>query len=788
MDNYGIGQSVSRFEDPRLLRGKGRFVDDENLPGQAHAFLLRSPYAHAIVRSMDCTAARAAPGVVGVYTGEDLARDGMGTMKVTLPRKRPDGSPIFARPHLGLSTGQVKYVGDPVALIVAETLLQARDAAELVEIDYDPLPSVTDTAQTVAPDAPRVWDECPDNISNVFQAGNAADTDAAFAKAARVVKRRYTISRVYAHYMQPRGVLAVYDEGDERYTIWADVQYPHRVRNALAENIFKIPEHRIRVIANDIGGGFGTKGWQYPEHRLIPWAARKLGRPVKWTCERSEAILADEHARDNISDAELALDGEGRILGLRVRTLANVGAYISSDRNLLATFVNVHTLSSVYAIPAAHVEVTCAMSNSNATAPYRGAGRPESIYVIERLLDDAAREIGMDRAELRRRNIIPPSAMPYRNPFGAVYDCGEFGRGMEQALEASGYASFEERRAEARQRGMLRGIGIANAIERAASPNQHEFAEIRFTPSGSALVLMGTKNQGQGHETMYKQIVYERLGLAPSDVQFIDGDTDRVAFGMGTNGSRSTAIGGTALWRAADRIVEKGRKIASHLLEAAAEDLEFTAGAFVVAGTDRKVSLKEVAKAAFVVPRLPQGMEGGLYETATFVPSADTWPNGTHVCEVEVDPLTGQVKLLDYLVVDDVGTMVNPTGVKGQIHGGVAQGLGQALMEQVAYDPESGQLLSGSFMDYAMPRASDMPPIHVESNAVPTALNPLGAKGAGEAGTVGSIPAAMNAVIDALAPLGVTTLEMPATSQKVWAAIRAARQTAATGGTTGGKP
>jgi carbon-monoxide dehydrogenase large subunit len=788
MDNYGIGQSVSRFEDPRLLRGKGRFVDDENQPGQAHAFLLRSPYAHAVIRSMDCTAARAAPGVVGVYTGEDLARDGMGTMKVTLPRKRPDGSPVFAKPHLGLSTGHVKYVGDPVVLIVAETLLQARDAAELVEIDYDPLPSVTDTAQTVAPDAPRVWDECPDNISNVFQAGNAAETDAAFAKAARVVKRRYVISRVYAHYMQPRGVLAVYDEGEERYTIWADVQYPHRVRNALAENIFKIPEHRIRVIANDIGGGFGTKGWQYPEHRLIPWAARKLGRPVKWICERSEAILADEHARDNISDAELALDGEGRILGLRVRTLANIGAYISSDRNLLATFVNVHTLSSVYAIPAAHVEVTCAMSNSNATAPYRGAGRPESIYVIERLLDDAAREIGMDRAELRRRNIIPPSAMPYRNPFGAIYDCGEFGRGMEQALEASGYASFEERRAEARGRGMLRGIGMANAIERAASPNQHEFAEIRFTPSGSALVLVGTKNLGQGHETMYKQIVYERLGLAPSDVQFIDGDTDRVAFGMGTNGSRSTAIGGTALWRAADRIVEKGRKIASHLLEAAPEDLEFSAGEFVVAGTDRKISLKEVAKAAFVVPRLPQGMEGGLYETATFVPSADTWPNGTHVCEVEVDPLTGQVKVLDYLVVDDVGTMVNPTGVKGQIHGGVAQGLGQALMEQVAYEPESGQLLSGSFMDYAMPRASDMPPIHVESNAVPTALNPLGAKGAGEAGTVGSIPAAMNAVIDALVPLGVTTLEMPATSQKVWAAIRAARETAATGGTTGGKP
>ena len=784
MAKYGIGQSVSRFEDPRLLRGKGLFVDDINQPGQAYAVIVRSPHAHAVIRSMDLGAAQGAPGVLGVFTGADLANDGLGTMRVAIPRKRPDGSPMFARGHMGLSTGRVRYVGDPVALVIAETLLEARDAAELVDIDYDPLPSVTDTAQTVAPGAAPVWDECPDNISNVFQAGNAADTDAAFAKAARVVKRRYVISRVYAHYMQPRGVIGSYDEGDGRYTIWADVQYPHRVRNALAENIFKIHEHRIRVIANDIGGGFGTKGWQYPEHRLMPWAARKLGRPVKWTCERSEAILADEHARDNVSDAELALDPDGRILGLRVKTLANVGAYVSSDRNLLSTFVNVHTLAGVYAIPAAHVHVTCVMSNTNGTAPYRGAGRPESIYIIERLLDDAAREIGMDRAEIRRRNVIPPAAMPYRNPFGATYDCGEFGRGLERALEVSRYADFEIRRAEAKTRGRLRGFGMANAIERAASPNQHEFAEIRFTPGGSALVLIGTKSQGQGHETLYKQIINERLGMDPSEVQFIDGDTDRVAFGMGTNGSRSTVVGGTALWRAADRIIEKGKKIAAHLMEAAPGDVEFGDGEFRIAGTDRKIALKEVAKAAFVAARLPAGFEGGFYETATFVPDADTWPNGTHVCEVEVDPLTGHVQVVTYLVVDDVGTMINPVGVKGQIHGGVAQGLGQALMEQVVYDRDSGQLLSGSFMDYAMPRAADMPPIHVESNAVPTKLNPMGAKGAGEAGTVGAIPAVMNAVIDALAPLGVTTLEMPATGEKVWAAIRAARQQ---GGHTGAK-
>jgi carbon-monoxide dehydrogenase large subunit len=776
MSKFGIGQSVSRFEDPRLLRGRGKFVDDINLAGQAYAVMLRSPHAHAAIRSINLAAAQGAPGVLAVYTGDDVTRDGLGTMTVALPRKRPDGSPMFAKPHRGLTSGRVRYVGDPVAMVVAESVTQARDAAELIEIDYDPLPAVTDTADSAAPGAPAVWDECPDNVSNVFQAGNAAQTEAAFASAAHIVKRRYVISRVYAHYMQPRGVLASYDEGDERYTIWADVQYPHRVRNALAANIFKIPEHRIRVIANDIGGGFGTKGWQYPEHRLVPWAARKLARPVKWTCDRSEAILADEHARDNVSDAEIAFDADGKILGLRVKTLANVGAYVSSDRNLLATFANVHTLSGMYAIPAAHVTVTAMMANTNGTAPYRGAGRPESIYVIERLLDDSARELGMDRIALRRKNLIAPAAMPYRNPYGATYDCGEFERGMQKALEASHYASFEQRRAEAKTRGMLRGIGVVNAIERAASPSQHEFAEIRFNPSGSALILLGTKSQGQGHETLYKQIVNQRLGLDPSEVQFIDGDTDRVAFGMGTNGSRSTVVGGTALWNAAERIIEKGKRIAAHLMEAAAGDIEFDKGEFKVAGTDRKVALKEVAKAAFVASKLPAGFEGGLYETATFVPSNDTWPNGTHVCEVEVDPQTGHVQVVDYVVADDVGNMVNPVGVKGQIHGGVAQGLGQALMERVVYDRESGQLLSGSFMDYAMPRAADMPYIQVENNSVPTHLNPLGAKGAGEAGTVGAIPAIMNAVIDALSPLGITTLEMPATSEKVWAAIRAARR------------
>jgi carbon-monoxide dehydrogenase large subunit len=771
MTQFGIGQSVSRFEDPRLLRGQGQFVDDHQLPGQAHAVLVRSPHAHARIRSINLQAARQAPGVLAVYTGDDVAADGLGTMKMTLPRKRPDGSPMFYRQHQGLSRGEVKYVGDPVVLVVAETLWQAKDAAELVEIDYEPLPSVTDTSRLVQGDAPAVWAECPDNLSHIFEQGQAQATDEAFAKAHRVVKRRYVISRVYAHYMQPRGVLAQYDAGEDRYTIWADVQYPHRVRNALAENIFKIPEHQIRVISHDVGGGFGTKGWQYPEHRLMPWAARKIGRPVKWLCERSEAVLADEHARDVITDAEIAFDDQGRILGLRVCNHANVGAYISSDRNLLSVFVNVVTLSGVYRIPAAHVRVNVLMSNCNSTAPYRGAGRPESIYAIERLLDDAATELGIDRIELRRRNIIDSQSFPYKNPFGVTYDCGAFDRGFERVLQLCDAAGFEQRQAQSRAQGKLRGIGFANAIERAASPSQPEFAEIRFNPSGTAMVLVGTKSQGQGHETLYKQILNERLGIDPQDVKFIDGDTDRVAFGMGTNGSRSTVIGGGAAWKAADQIIEKGRKIAAHVLEAGVDDIEFQAGRFSVRGTDKSITLKEVAKTSFLLNKLPPGFEAGLYETATYAPKTETWPNGAHACEVEIDIGTGQVQVVGYWVVDDVGTMINPVGVKGQIHGGVAQGLGQALMERVAYDPDSGQLLSGSFMDYAMPRAGDMPHIIIENNSVPTASNPMGAKGAGEAGTVGALPAVMNAVNHALASVGAAPIEMPATSERVWTAI-----------------
>jgi carbon-monoxide dehydrogenase large subunit len=768
MGQFGIGQPVKRFEDRRFLRGEGRFQHDVNQPGQAHAVVLRSPHAHARIRALDIAPALAMPGVLAILTGDDLAKAGLGAMGVPFQRKRPDGSPMFARGHLGLAQEKVRFVGEPVAFVVAESLAQARDAAELIAIDYEILPSVTDTADAAEAKI-AVWEECPDNISNLFEAGNKAATDAAFAQAAHIVRRRYVISRVYAHFMEPRGAIGVWDPGEDRFTLYADVQYPHRVRQALATRIFKIPEGRIRVVAGDVGGGFGTKGWQYPEHRLVLLAAKKLRRPVKWSCERSEAILADEHARDNISEAELALDDNGRFLGLRVKTYANVGAYISSERNLLATFGNVGTLTGVYDIPAAYVGVYAVMANTNGTAPYRGAGRPEATYVIERLIDDAARELHDDPVDLRRRNMI--ATLPYRTAMGLNYDCGDFLANMGKVMALADWSGFPARRAESRRRGKLRGIGIANPIEKAAGPGQ-EFAEIRFHPSGNVTLLMGSKNQGQGHETTFKQVLSEKLGIDPTDIQYIDGDTDRVAFGIGTNGSRSTVIGGSALWMAADKVIAKAKKLAAHLLEAAEADIEFSDGNFTVAGTDRRLALSDVAKAAFRAGNLPPGFEGGLYETGTFAPSDFTYPNGSHVCEVEIDAETGALDIVNYVVVDDVGTVVNPLGLHGQIHGGVMQGLGQAVMEQVVYDRQSGQMLSGSFMDYAMPRADALPALSVTSNPVPTKRNPLGAKGAGEAGTVGALPAIVNAVMDALAPLGVKNLDMPATSARIWRAMQ----------------
>ncbi|HTV88428.1 MAG TPA: xanthine dehydrogenase family protein molybdopterin-binding subunit [Stellaceae bacterium] len=775
---FGVGQPLRRWEDVRLLRGRGRYQDDVTLPHQAWCIFVRSPHAHAKIRGIDTRAAKQMPGVLAVYTGEDYKNDGLAVPKATQPRKRADGSPAFAPQRPAIVTDRVRYVGDTVAMVVAETLDQAKDAAERVEVDYEPLSAVTNVEQAARPDAPRLWDDNPDNISHTYERGDRAKTEAAFARAARIVKRHYVVSRVHAQYMEPRGSLGAYDWAEDRYTLYADVNYPHRVRNMLASMVFRVPESQVRVVVRDVGGGFGLKGWQYVDHRLVLWAAKKLSRPVKWRCERSETLLADEHGRDNTGTIELAFDADHRIIGLRLHMHASIGAYVGSDRQWLTPFGMIGTVVGVYDIPAAYVSIDAVLSNTSPTAPYRGAGRPEATYLIERALDDAARELGIDRLELRRRNMIRPERLPFRSPLGPVYDCGEFLQNMDMALAAADYAGFPARRDAARARGRLRGIGVANAIE-AAAGQVPEYAEIRFQPSGSALLLMGTKTHGQGHETAFKQILFEKLQLDPDDVVFIDGDTDRVAFGMGSNGSRSMVAGGGALTMAADKVIEKGKRLAAHLMEAAVADVEFADAKFTIAGTDRSLSLKEVARASFQPARLPSGMEPGLIEHATYAPPGATYPNGCHVCEVEVDPETGEVELIAYTVVDDVGTVINPLTLHGQVHGGVAQGVGQVLMEQVAYDPESGQLMSASFMDYAMPRADTLCPIETSSNPVPTKLNPLGAKGAGEAGCVGALPSVMLAIMDALAPLGVTQLDMPATPLRVWQAIQAAKGAAA---------
>ena len=752
-EKYGVGQPVTRFEDPRLLRGEGRYIHDKVVDGMLHIAYVRSPHARARIRGIDLAQSLAAPGVLGVFTIDDLERDGLGTTAPTLKRSRPDGKPGFWRPHPGLAKGLARHVGDPVAIVAAQTLAQAKDAAELVAVDYEALPV-----------GEPVWAECPDNVSSVFEVGNRAATDAAFAAAARVVTRRYAVSRVHAQFLEPRGALGEWDPGAGRYTLHCDVQYPHRVREVLA-SVLKVPENRIRVVSEDVGGAVGAKGWAHLEHRHVLWLARKLGRPVKWTCDRSESMLADEHARDVATEISLAFDADHRILALRAKNQSALGAYVSNDRNIFPSFANLGSLAGMYVMPAAHVAVTGVFSHTHSLAPYRGNGRPEAIYALERLLDDAARELGVDRVELRRRNLI--RTFPYKTAITFTYDCGDFEKGLDKALKLSKWSEFPSRREESKKRNRLRGIGLANAIERAAAPGM-EYAEIRFEPTGTATLMVGTKSQGQGHETMYRQVAATRLGMDQADLRVVEGDTDAVAFGAGSFGSRSAAIGSTALWLAADKVIAKGRRIAAHLLEAADADIAFENGRFSVAGTDRGVPIKEVARAAFAFATLPRGIEPGLFESATFSPVQETFPNGTHVCEVEVDPQTGRIELLNYVVVDDVGTEINPLTLAGQVVGGIVQGLGQILMEQIVYDNE-GQLLTGTFMDYAMPRAGDLCGFEIGHNAVPTKLNPLGAKGAGEAGTVGALAAAMNAIVDAL---GTERIEMPTTPERVWRALQ----------------
>ncbi len=775
MGVFGIGQPVTRYEDPRLLRGRGRYLDDINLPNQAYGYVLHSPYAHAKITAIDTSAAKAAPGVLAVFTGEDHKAAGFGTHVIRIPHERKDGGKMFTPNQMELTHDRVRYVGDYVAFVVAETPAQARDAAEMIDVSFDSLPVIIDTAKALDTDAPVIWDHMPDNEVFCHTAGDKDAVDAAFAKADHVVKQRIVINRITANSMEPRACIGHYDAARDHYTLYAGTQGVHGVRRPLANDLLKVPEEKVRVITNDVGGGFGMKGGCYPEYLLALWASREIGRPVKWVADRSEGLQSDNQARDNVTDAELALDKDGKFLAVRARTIASIGAYYHSDRTALPVFSHVGVLAGTYRTSAIHVEVQAVLTNTAPTAPYRGAGRPEAALVIERLVDIAADELGIDPAELRRRNTITKDEMPFKTGLIYTYDSGDFRGNLEMALEKADYAGYAKRKDESAARGKWRGIGVSNTVELARG-QPFEESKLEFDENGTLTIYMGTQDNGQAHETMYRQMVNEKLGLEPDDVILADGDSDKLPRGGGTFGSRSTFMGGTVLYRASDDIVEKARKIAGHLLEAAEADIDFADGTFTIAGTDRSIHLKDVARAAFDPSKLPEGAEPGLTGTGTLDDAQPTFPNGCHVVEVEVDPDTGKVEIVKYTVVDDVGVVINPLTLKGQIHGGIVQGAGQALMEDMYYDPESGQLMTGSFQDYAMPRADDMVSFSVTPNVVPTPTNPLGAKGAGEAGTVGGLPGTMNAIVDALSHLGIKHIDTPATPQKLWRIIQDAKK------------
>ena len=773
---FGLGQSVPRFEDPRLLRGGGQYTDDLNRQGQARGYVLRSPHAHARISDIDLETARAAPGVLAIFTHDDWAADGLGVLPslapMLLPLKRPDGTPIHEPYRPPLASDAVRFVGDPVAFVVAETVAQARDAAELIEVDYEDLPAVIETADALADDAPLVWPELGDNVSFRQTMGDLDAVDAIFEAAAHVVSMDLPISRLAQNPMEPRAALGEYDPYTDRYTLWTGTQGPHDNRNLLAQHTLKVPISNLRIVSPDMGGGFGLRGGLFPEMPLVVWAAKKVGRPVKWNGDRSEHFLVDDHGRDSRPTADLALSADGDFLAIRVRSIAALGAYCSFF-GPLPTFGNMGAIVGVYKTGAASVDVTAVFTNTCPIGPYRGAGRPESIYICEMLVEKAARDLDFDRVELRRRNMIAPDEMPYQTGLQYKYDCGQFEVNMDKALAAADYAGFEARREESAARGKLRGFGITNAIEQSAGLGD-EGAEIRFDADGGVTLTVGTLSHGQGHETVFRQVLSDTLGLEFERVRFVQGDTDTVPYGHGTYGSRSSGLGGGVIQLASNRIIEKGKAIASHHFETAADDISFEDGTFSVAGTDKAISIHDLAALTHNFFGAPGGAESGLSASATFRHPGPTFPNGCHCCELEIDPETGATDLLSWVVVDDVGTVMNPMLLKGQIQGGVAQGAGQILLEAIAWD-DDGQLITGSFMDYAMPRADDLPNIAVSSSPTVTKTNPLGIKGAGEAGTVGGLACTMIAILDALQPAGVSSVPMPATPQAVWQALQAVK-------------
>ena len=773
-DRYGLGQPVRRTEDRRFLTGRGRYLDDIAVEGQAQAKLLRSPHAHAEIRAIDTAAAAALPGVLAVLTGAELTADGIGVIPTGSPVTNCDGTQCHVPERPALATARVRFVGEAVALVVAETAAVARDALDLISVDYADLPAVVGTAEALEADAPQLYPAAPNNICMDWDQGDKAATDAAFARAAQVTVFAHVNNRLICNSIEPRGCLGVWDAAAEAFTLYNSGQAAQNVGRTLATAVFGIEPEALRVISPDVGGGFGTKNFVYPEQALVLWAARRLGRPVKWIAERGEGFLSDTQGRDHVMRAELALDADGKILALRIDSIANIGAYVSTFGARIPTNPVACVVGGVYDIPAAHYRVRGVFTNTAPVDAYRGAGRPEAAYAIERLVELAALESGRDPIDLRRANFIRPEALPYTSAMGSTIDSGDFERLLDRCLAAADREGFAARRAESERRGRLRGFGLASYFE-ATLGLPSERMSIRFEAGGRVTVLSGTMSNGQGHETTYAQLLHARLGLPFEAIDLLQGDTGEIPVGGGHGGSRSMQLGGNALLVAAERVEAKAREIAAHHFEAEPADIELRDGACRVVGTDLSIGLIELAALARDPARLPEGLEPGLDAAGDYQRSASTYPNGCHAVELEVDPATGVVRLERYTVVDDFGRLLNPMIVAGQVHGSVAQGVGQALLEQTVYDAASGQLLSGSLMDYCLPRAGDLPVLDVSFEPVATATNPLGVKGCAEAGTIGAPPAVINALADALAPYGIRHIDMPATPERVWRAIRDAQ-------------
>ena len=765
--NFGVGQPVARKEDPRFLTGRGLYVSDIELPRQTYGVFIYSSYAHAKINSIDTTEAAKAPGIVAILTGKDWTADKLGSVN---PEAMPEdfGGPKGHRTqHWPLAIDKVRYVGERVALVIGETEAQARDAADLVNIDYELLPTIVRATDAVKDGAPLVYEESPKNTCFTLRMGNVDAVEPAFAAAAHVTKIELFNNRLNAFTMEPRGCIGAFDDREQRYTLYTSTQNVHGVRKGLS-HIYHVPEDQLRVIAKDVGGGFGMKGNLYPEEVVLPWAAKKIRRPIKWIATRSEALLGDDQGRDLFVTAELALDKDGRFLALRWKGLHNVGAYIEGSGIVPVMFV-MKLAPSVYDIPAVAVFNSAVFTNTPPTIPYRGAGRPEAVYIIERLIDQAAHEMKIDRAEIRKRNFIQPAAMPYATKTGWTYDTGDFNAAMTKAQGLSDWEGYETRKTASEKAGKKRGRGIVAYIDNTGIFNDR--MEIRFDPSGRITVHSGMLNHGQGHETTFAQMVSEWLSVPFDSIRLVQADTDEVAYGRGTYASRSTMVGGSALRAAADNVIEKGKKFAAHFMEANPADISFADGKFTITGTDKSMPLLKIAAMSSIPMGLPAELGVGLRGDGAFTANVPSFPNGCHVCEVEVDPDTGTVVIDRYTVVDDIGTVINPMLAEGQVQGGVVQGMGQALLEDIIHD-ENGQFLTGSLMDYAVPRASDMPYISVGFSPVPSKSNPLGVKGVGEGGTVAATPTVLNAVIDALKPYGVVTIPMPATPERVWQAVK----------------